>query len=79
MAASGYPENAARLWGAADAARRDRPLEYAEPMIEERFTPVLVASLGTERLEMLRAEGRKLGSEKTLENLRDIVATTGAK
>ena len=38
-AATGHPEDAARLWGAADAARRSRSLEYAEPAIEERFTP----------------------------------------
>ncbi len=44
-AATGHPEKAARLWGAADAARGSRPLEYAEPAIEARFTPSLVDSL----------------------------------
>jgi hypothetical protein len=48
-------------------------------MIEERFTPVLVASLGIERLEELRTEGRRSGSEKALEQLRDVVASTGAE
>jgi tetratricopeptide (TPR) repeat protein len=78
-AAAGHPEDAARLWGAADAARRSRPLEYAEPVIEERFTPLLVESLGVERLEKLRAEGRRSGFEQTLENLRDVVVSTGAE
>lgn len=78
-AAASHPEDAARLWGAADAARRSRSLEYAEPAIEERFTPVLVDSLGMERLEELRAEGRRSGSERTLEYLRNVVASTGAE
>jgi tetratricopeptide (TPR) repeat protein len=78
-AATGHPEEAARLWGAADAARRSGPLEYAEPSIEERFTPGLVESLGVERFEELRAEGRRSGYEKTLGSLLDVVARTGAE
>jgi hypothetical protein len=75
----GRHEDAARLWGAADAARRSRPLEYAEPEIEERFTPVLVESLGVERVAELRAEGRRSGYEDALENLRRVVASSGAE
>jgi predicted ATPase len=62
-AATGHPEEAARLWGAADAARGTSPLEYAEPVIEERFMPVLVEALGLERLTELRAEGKRSGHE----------------
>ena len=78
-AASGHFEQAARLWGAADAARGSRPLEYAEPHIEARFTPVLVESLGGERLEELRAEGRESGYEKLLADPRDVLASRGAE
>jgi tetratricopeptide (TPR) repeat protein len=78
-ATTGHPEEAARLWGAADAARGSRPLEYAEPIIEERFTPVLVESLGAERLSELRAEGRGAGYERTVADLQDVVASTRAE
>ena len=78
-ASTGRPEEAARLWGAADAARGSRPLEYAEPIIEARFTPMLVQSLGAERLGELREEGRRAEHEKTLADLRDVVAFTRAK
>jgi predicted ATPase/class 3 adenylate cyclase len=77
--ATGHPEKAARLWGAGDAARGSRPLEYAEPAIEARFTPLLVDSLGAERLADLRAEGRRTGHESVLAGLRDVVASTGAE
>jgi predicted ATPase/class 3 adenylate cyclase len=76
-AATGNPEEAARLWGAADAARGSRSLEYAEPVIETRFTPMLLGALGLERLEELRAEGRHAGHENALADLRDVVASTG--
>ncbi|MET0560250.1 MAG: tetratricopeptide repeat protein [Gaiellaceae bacterium] len=78
-AATGHAEVAARLWGAADSARGSRPLEYAEPVIEARFTPVLLESLGVERLEELRADGRHAPYEKMLADLRDVVASTGAE
>jgi predicted ATPase/class 3 adenylate cyclase len=78
-AATGHPEEAARLWGAGDAARGSRPLEYAEPAIEARFTPSLVDSLGAERFADLRAEGRRTGSESILAGRRDIVASAGAE
>jgi predicted ATPase/class 3 adenylate cyclase len=78
-AATGHPERAAQLWGAGDAARGSRPLEYAEPAIEARFTPSLVDSLGAERLADLRAEGRRTGHESVLAGLRDVVASTGAE
>jgi predicted ATPase/class 3 adenylate cyclase len=78
-AATGHPEEAARLWGAGDAARGTRPLEYAEPALEARFTPSLVELLGTERLAELRAEGQRSGYERVLADLRDVVASTGAE
>jgi predicted ATPase/DNA-binding SARP family transcriptional activator len=62
-AASGEPEDAARLWGAADVLRDDKPLEFAEPTIEARFRPLLLESLGVEQFEALRAEGRKIAYE----------------
>jgi predicted ATPase/class 3 adenylate cyclase len=78
-ASTGHPEEAARLWGAADSARGSRPLEYAEPVIEARFTPLLLEALGVERLEELRAEGRHAAYERTLADLRDVVASAGAE
>jgi predicted ATPase/class 3 adenylate cyclase len=78
-ASTGHPEEAARLWGAADAARGSQPLEYAEPTVEARFMPVLVELLGAERLEALRTEGMHAGYEKTLAELRDVVAFRGAE
>ena len=78
-AATGHPEEAARLWGAGDAARESRPLEYAEPAIEARFTSTLVESLGAERFAALRIEGHRSGYESVLASLRDVVASTGAE
>jgi tetratricopeptide (TPR) repeat protein len=78
-AATGRAEEAAMLWGAADTARGFRPLEYAEPVIEARFTPVLLASLGPERLAELRAAGRRAAIEKTLADLRDVVVPARAE
>jgi predicted ATPase/class 3 adenylate cyclase len=78
-AANGHPEEAARLWGAADAARGSRPLEYAEPAIEARFTPMLAEALGVERLSELRSEGRRAGYEQVLADLRHVVASSGAE
>ena len=60
-AATDRPEDAARLWGAADLFRGDNPLEYAEPAIEARFGPALVEALGEQRYADLRAEGRRRG------------------
>jgi predicted ATPase/class 3 adenylate cyclase len=78
-AATGNPEQAARLWGAGDAARGSRPLEYAEPAIEARFTSSLVGSLGTERFAALRTEGRRSGYKSVLADLGNVVASTGAE
>jgi tetratricopeptide (TPR) repeat protein len=78
-AATGRAEEAARLWGAADTARGSRPLEYAEPAIEARFTPVLVVSLGAERLTELRTEARHAANEKTPPGRRDVVAPTSGE
>jgi hypothetical protein len=73
-AALGRPEDACRLWGAADVLRGESPLEYAEPAIEARFSPELVESLGPERVEELRAEGRRLGHERALAESHVVVA-----
>jgi tetratricopeptide (TPR) repeat protein len=78
-AATDRPEQAARLWGAADLLRGDSPLEYAEPVIESRFAPTLVDSLGDERLAELRAEGARVGLEGVLEGSRSLVAPRGGK
>jgi tetratricopeptide (TPR) repeat protein len=77
-AATGHPEEAARLWGAADAARGSSPLEYAEPLIEERFMPLLIEALGVERLPELRAEGRRSGLDAPAHS-REVVASPGAE
>jgi predicted ATPase/class 3 adenylate cyclase len=78
-AATGRPEDAARLWGAADGARGTRPLEYAEPAVEARFEPGLVAALGNERFVALRTEGRLTGRAGALAIMRDVVASAGAE
>jgi tetratricopeptide (TPR) repeat protein len=78
-AAAGRPEEAARLWGGADSARGENPLEYAEPVIEARFTPVLVEALGAERFAELRAEGERHGYERVLAESRELVASTRAE
>ena len=78
-AASGEPEEAARLWGAADLLRGDNPLEYGEPAIEARFLPGLIESLGFERYSKLRAEGKRLGHERVLADSRAVVASQSAE
>jgi predicted ATPase/class 3 adenylate cyclase len=78
-AAAGHYEEAARLWGGGDSARGENPLEYSEPVIESRFTPVLVDALGAERFAELRAEGKRLGYEQVLAESRELVASTGAE
>ena len=74
-AAVDQPEQAARLWGAADLLRGDSPLEYAEPMIESRFGPALIDALGDERFAELRAEGERIGLEGMLAESSVLVAT----
>ncbi|HEU5263891.1 MAG TPA: tetratricopeptide repeat protein, partial [Gaiellaceae bacterium] len=56
-AAEGAPEEAARLWGAADSLRGDAPLRAHELEIVARFGPSLAAELGTARLRELQEEG----------------------
>ena len=77
-AATGHPEEAARLWGAADSARGSRPLEYAEPLIEERFTPYLVETLGSS-LEELRARGRQEPDDAILADVRNVASSATAE
>ena len=77
-AATGHPAEAARLWGAGDAARGGQPLVYAEPVIEARFTPLLVEALGVDRLEQLRAEGRR-GSDEVLADLARVASPATGK
>jgi len=48
-------------------------------VIEERFTPMLLDSLGSERVAELRGEGRRSGYEQTLTSLREVVASAGAE
>jgi predicted ATPase/class 3 adenylate cyclase len=50
-------EEAARLFGEAEALRGDAPLEAPERAIVEQFYPRLEAALGEERLNSLKAEG----------------------
>ena len=78
-AATDHPEEAARLWGAADAARGSRPLEYAEPLIEARFTPRLVEVLGDDRVAALRADGRRRTLEQTLADVAAVVSPATAE
>ena len=78
-AATGHPEEAARLWGAADAARGSRSLEYAEPLIEEHFTPLLVESLGAGLLEELRTRGRQATDEAVLADARTVASSATAE
>jgi predicted ATPase/class 3 adenylate cyclase len=78
-AASGRPEEAARLWGAADTLRGDLPLEYAEPTIEARFGPSLIDSLGSERFALLREEGARIGHERVLAESRAVVVSHAAE
>jgi tetratricopeptide (TPR) repeat protein len=78
-AACNRPEEAARLWGAADQLRGAMPLEYAEPAIEARFGPALIESLGSERFVQLRAEGKRLGHERVLAESRAVVVSQSAE
>ena len=68
-AAVDRPEDAARLWGAADRLRGDSPLEYAEPAIEARFAPTVRRALGTKRYAALRADGRHGFDRSVLEGV----------
>ena len=68
-AAVDRPEDAARLWGAADRLRGDSPLEYAEPAIEERFASTVMRALGAERYAALRAEGSNRYDRAALEGV----------
>ncbi len=78
-AATGHPEEAARLWGAADAARGSRPLEYAEPLIEEHFTPHIVEALGVGVLEELRMQGRQATDDAVLADARKVASSATAE
>ena len=57
-AATDNPEDAARLWGAADRLRGNSPLEYAEPAIDAHFRPGL-STLGEQRYEELGLKGAR--------------------
>jgi predicted ATPase/class 3 adenylate cyclase len=74
-AASGRPEEAARLWGAADILRGDKPLEYAEPQIEAHYGPGLVEALGAERFAELREDGKRIGYAPVLAEMGAVVAS----
>jgi predicted ATPase/DNA-binding SARP family transcriptional activator len=78
-AATGRTEDAARLFGTADALRGESPLEYGEPLIESRFVPTLVESLGSERFAALRAEGARHGLEPVLAQFAPLVTSSATK
>ena len=59
-AAEGSVENAARLVGAAEAARGDESADEYESPVLERFVPALEARIGTESFRDLIVEGRTL-------------------
>jgi len=61
-ASRGSLEEAARLFGAAEALRADSPVNRFERPVLERFEPDLEATLGAERVAALRAEGARRGS-----------------
>ena len=75
----GRPEDAALLWGAADALRGGATLEYAEPAIEARFEPQLTRALGADRFSALRAEGHRLGFTAVLSQIPAVVAAGDAE
>jgi hypothetical protein len=58
-------EEAARLFGEAEALRGDAPLEAPERRVVDRFYPRLERALGEERVNALKAEGGRSGSEPT--------------
>jgi predicted ATPase len=60
-AAEGAPDQAARLWGAADGLRGNAPLWEHEREIVARFGPSLAAALASARIDELREEGERLG------------------
>jgi len=59
-AANGASEDAARLFGAAEALRREAPLAASEQAVLEHVQPALEAVLGTARMAELKAEGAAL-------------------
>jgi len=61
--AKGAFEEAARLFGAAEALRGDSPLNRFERPVLERFEPQLEAALSETERTQLRAEGVRLGAE----------------
>jgi tetratricopeptide (TPR) repeat protein len=78
-AASGRAEEAAQLFGTADALRAESQLEYAEPLIESRFVPGLAETLGEERFAALRAEGARHGLDAVLAHFAPLVTTSTTK
>lgn len=68
--AHGAFQDAARLFGAAEAVRGGSPVSLYELPVLERFEPELVAALGGDRLAELKAEGARLeGSARSLETV----------
>ncbi len=64
-AASGAGEDAARLVGAAEAARGSRPLDEFELPVLEQILPSLRDTLGASKVESLKAEGRRVDAGVT--------------
>ena len=75
----GRPEDACRLFGAADALRGEGPLEYAEPAIESRFAQELVGALGRERVDELRADGRRRSATGAPAGLEIVVSEAASQ
>jgi hypothetical protein len=69
VAQGAFPK-AARFFGAAEALRKGSPVSPYELPVIERFLPELVAALGSERVDALRAEGARLDGDA--ERLQEI-------
>jgi predicted ATPase len=65
-------EDAARLFGAAEALRGDAPADFRELPVLERFEPELAGALGAEGLAARKREGAELGLELAV---REVVST----
>jgi len=72
LAARHASEDAARLFGAAEALRDPAPADFRELPVLERFEPELAHALGEEGLMARKREGAELGLELAF---REVVST----
>lgn len=77
-ASSGRFEDAARLWGASEALRRDDALIVTEVLVEALAASALAPALG-DRLEELRREGRLHERELLVQSIDVFVASGTTK